>query len=91
MLKINSLITCNNLQMFMTLDHRMDQSQSSLRTLSAQCSRGRVAGTGHTLAREMKAGSGGPPSDSGFDSLELAADRGTSGGQLSIYTLGRGS
>ena len=45
MLKINSLITCNNLQMFMTLDHRMDQSQSSLRTLSAQCSRGRVAGT----------------------------------------------
>ena len=39
----------------------------------------------------MKAGSGGPPSDSGFDSLELAADHGTSGGQLSIYTLGRGS
>ena len=46
---------------------------------------------GHTLARDMKAGSGGPPSDSGFDSLELAADQGTSGGQLSIYTLGRGS
>ena len=81
MLKINSLITCNNLQMYMTLNHRMDQSQSSLRTLRAQCSRG----------REMKAGSGGPPSDSGFDSLELAADQGTSGGQLSIYTLGRGS
>ena len=81
MLKINSLITCNNLQMYMTLDHRMDQSQSSLRTLRAQCSRG----------RDMKAGSGGPPSDSGFDSLELAADQGTSGGQLSIYTLGRGS
>ena len=81
MLKINSLITCNNLQMYMTLDHLPDQSQSSLRTLSAQCSRG----------RDMKAGSGGPPSDSGFDSLELAADQGTSGGQLSIYTLGRGS
>ena len=78
MLKINSLITCNNLQMYMTLNHRMDQS---LRTLRAQCSRG----------RDMKAGSGGPPSDSGFDSLELAADHGTSGGQLSIYTLGRGS
>ena len=88
MLKINSLITCNNLQMYMTLDHRTDQSQSSLRTLSAHCP---VPSAGHTLAREMKAGSGGPPSDSGFDSLELAADQGTSGGQLSIYTLGRGS
>ena len=81
MVKINSLITCNNLQMYMTLDHRTDQSQPSLRPLRAQCSRG----------RDMKAGSGGPPSDSGFDSLELAADQGTSGGQLSIYTLGRGS
>ena len=73
--------------------HDIGPSDGPVAALPAypQCPVQQRPGSGHTLARDMKAGSGGPPLDSGFDSLELAADHGTSGGQLSIYTLGRGS